>query len=245
MAGTVRDPGRRRRRAHRPALRAATPLGNHAHPGERTQRCPFPLPRSTRLWRSPSSTPSPTTRSRQGKWRTGPASRAARRSSSSLRSPRCAAHDATVHGRRRYRRPALKSLLAHAGLRVRRATYAYSFLTPAAAALALGDRIRPARAPRGRFRRRAPWARRIVRAVGARRAHAARVVEPSRRDVGPRARDPRRNERGPLSQAWARAPARDRPFRSTTSSTHMLARSRRVPSTAGRRKNCDEPYTRR
>ena len=49
-------------------------------------------------------------------------------------------HDTTVHGRRRYRRPGLRALLGNAGLRVRRATYAYSFLAPPAAGLALLDR---------------------------------------------------------------------------------------------------------
>ena len=57
------------------------------------------------------------------------------------------AHDATVHGQRRYRRRPLRDLLTAAGLQVRRATYAYSFLTPAAAALATADRLRPGRAP--------------------------------------------------------------------------------------------------
>ncbi|MFI5046683.1 MAG: class I SAM-dependent methyltransferase [Acidimicrobiia bacterium] len=52
------------------------------------------------------------------------------------------AHDATVHGQRRYRRRPLSDLLTAAGLHVLRATYAYSFLTPAAAALAAADRVR-------------------------------------------------------------------------------------------------------
>jgi ubiquinone/menaquinone biosynthesis C-methylase UbiE len=50
------------------------------------------------------------------------------------------AHDATVHGLRRYRRDELAELAAGTGFRVRRATYAYSFLTPPAAALALLER---------------------------------------------------------------------------------------------------------
>jgi SAM-dependent methyltransferase len=50
-------------------------------------------------------------------------------------------HDATVHGVRRYRRPALRSIAASAGLTVERCTYAYSFLAPAAAGLALVDRV--------------------------------------------------------------------------------------------------------
>jgi SAM-dependent methyltransferase len=54
------------------------------------------------------------------------------------------AHDATVHSRRRYRRGQLAGLAARAGLRPRRVTYAYSFLTPPAAALSLADRVRPA-----------------------------------------------------------------------------------------------------
>src|SRR5262249_47487628 len=40
------------------------------------------------------------------------------------------AHDVTVHGLRRYRRHKLAGLAQRAGLRVRRATYAYSFLAP-------------------------------------------------------------------------------------------------------------------
>lgn len=47
------------------------------------------------------------------------------------------AHDATVHGLRRYRRAELAAMAERAGLRVRRATYAYSFLAPPAAALAV------------------------------------------------------------------------------------------------------------
>jgi SAM-dependent methyltransferase len=52
------------------------------------------------------------------------------------------AHDATVHGQRRYRRSTLTGLCARAGLAVERATYAYSFLAPPAAALATFDRLR-------------------------------------------------------------------------------------------------------
>jgi ubiquinone/menaquinone biosynthesis C-methylase UbiE len=55
------------------------------------------------------------------------------------------AHDATVHGVRRYRRRGLAALAEQAGLRVERSTYLYSFLAPAAAGLALADRIRPPR----------------------------------------------------------------------------------------------------
>lgn len=55
------------------------------------------------------------------------------------------AHDVTVHGLRRYRRHELAGLTERAGLRVRRATYAYSFLAPPAAALAVLER-RTARA---------------------------------------------------------------------------------------------------
>ena len=51
-------------------------------------------------------------------------------------------HDATVHGRRRYRRTPLTELVGRAGLVVERATYAYSFLAPPAAALGLFDRVR-------------------------------------------------------------------------------------------------------
>lgn len=52
------------------------------------------------------------------------------------------AHDATVHGRRRYRRTALAQLVTDAGLQVRRCTYAYAFLAPPAAALGTLDRLR-------------------------------------------------------------------------------------------------------
>ena len=52
------------------------------------------------------------------------------------------AHDATVHGRRRYRRAGLTALVVAAGLTVARATYAYSFLAPPAAALGALDRAR-------------------------------------------------------------------------------------------------------
>jgi ubiquinone/menaquinone biosynthesis C-methylase UbiE len=46
------------------------------------------------------------------------------------------AHDVTVHSLRRYRRDELAGLAERAGLRVRRATYSYSFLVPPAALLA-------------------------------------------------------------------------------------------------------------
>lgn len=52
------------------------------------------------------------------------------------------AHDATVHGRRRFRRPALADLARRAGLVIERSTYAYSFLAPPAAALGVYDRLR-------------------------------------------------------------------------------------------------------
>ncbi|HEX9467483.1 MAG TPA: class I SAM-dependent methyltransferase [Acidimicrobiia bacterium] len=51
-------------------------------------------------------------------------------------------HDTTVHGRRRYRRQGLTQLAHEAGLTVRRATYAYSFLAPPAAALGWLERVR-------------------------------------------------------------------------------------------------------
>jgi SAM-dependent methyltransferase len=50
------------------------------------------------------------------------------------------AHDVTVHGIHRYRRRRLATLATDAGLRVRRATYAYSFLAPPAALLHLVER---------------------------------------------------------------------------------------------------------
>jgi SAM-dependent methyltransferase len=49
-------------------------------------------------------------------------------------------HDVAVHGRRRYRRQELADLAERAGLRVLRSTYAYSFLAPPAALLALRER---------------------------------------------------------------------------------------------------------
>ena len=49
-------------------------------------------------------------------------------------------HDVTVHGLRRYRRDELAGLAARSGMRVRRATYAYSFLAPPAAVLAVLER---------------------------------------------------------------------------------------------------------
>jgi len=52
------------------------------------------------------------------------------------------AHDATLHGRRRYRRTGLAELATAAGLTVRRCTYAYSFLAPPAATLGALDRVR-------------------------------------------------------------------------------------------------------
>lgn len=55
-------------------------------------------------------------------------------------------HDTTVHGRRRYRRPGLRALATAAGLHVERCTYAYSFLAPAAAGLAVVDRVTNRRA---------------------------------------------------------------------------------------------------
>jgi len=57
------------------------------------------------------------------------------------------AHDRVVGGLRRYRRAGLTAILEGAGLQVRRATYAYSFLVAPAALLALADRARP-RPPR-------------------------------------------------------------------------------------------------
>ena len=53
------------------------------------------------------------------------------------------AHDKTVHSQRRYTRSGLVARVRHAGLRVARATYLYSFLVPPAALLALAERLRP------------------------------------------------------------------------------------------------------
>jgi SAM-dependent methyltransferase len=66
------------------------------------------------------------------------------------------AHDAQVHGRRRFRRRELSSLLERAGLDVDRCTYACAFLAPPAAALALWERVGPttSRQPRSDVDRR-------------------------------------------------------------------------------------------
>jgi ubiquinone/menaquinone biosynthesis C-methylase UbiE len=50
------------------------------------------------------------------------------------------AHDITGHSLRRYRRPQLSDMVRSAGLRVERATYAYSYLAPAAAVLHFVER---------------------------------------------------------------------------------------------------------
>jgi SAM-dependent methyltransferase len=52
------------------------------------------------------------------------------------------AHDAVVHSVHRYTRRSLEARAIAAGLQIRRATYAYSFLVPPAAALAVADRVR-------------------------------------------------------------------------------------------------------
>jgi ubiquinone/menaquinone biosynthesis C-methylase UbiE len=52
------------------------------------------------------------------------------------------AHDAAVHGLRRYRRTGLGELATTAGFRVERLTYAYAFLAPPAAMLSALDRLR-------------------------------------------------------------------------------------------------------
>jgi SAM-dependent methyltransferase len=54
------------------------------------------------------------------------------------------AHDVTVHGLRRYRRDELATLAERSGLRIRRSTYAYSFLAPPAAILAVVERRKTA-----------------------------------------------------------------------------------------------------
>jgi len=78
-------------------------------------------------------------------------------------------HDDVVHGKRRYRRGRLRALVEAAGLRTERATYAYSFLAPPAAALGALDRVR----------------RPSSRETGAPTAHAA----PAESDVDRRALD--------------------------------------------------------
>lgn len=55
-------------------------------------------------------------------------------------------HDVTVHSLRRYRLGQLAHLAESAGLRVRRASYAYSFLLLPAVSLALAHRARPGHA---------------------------------------------------------------------------------------------------
>ncbi|MFZ4515657.1 MAG: class I SAM-dependent methyltransferase [Acidimicrobiia bacterium] len=54
------------------------------------------------------------------------------------------AHDAVVHGRRRYRTSALAAMLTQNGLQVGRATYAKSFLAPPAFTLGVIERMRSA-----------------------------------------------------------------------------------------------------
>jgi ubiquinone/menaquinone biosynthesis C-methylase UbiE len=56
------------------------------------------------------------------------------------------AHDVTVHSLHRYRRAGLAHLAQAAGLTVRRATYAYSFLAPPAAVLGVVERRKIRRA---------------------------------------------------------------------------------------------------
>jgi SAM-dependent methyltransferase len=58
-------------------------------------------------------------------------------------------HDVTVHGQRRYRRDTLSLRVRDAGLTVRRATYAYSFLAPPAALLGAWERLRAPADARG------------------------------------------------------------------------------------------------
>jgi SAM-dependent methyltransferase len=53
-------------------------------------------------------------------------------------------HDAVSGNRRRYRLDGLRGLAEEAGLAITRATYAYSFLVPAAAGLAAWHRLKPA-----------------------------------------------------------------------------------------------------
>ncbi len=143
------------------------------------------------------------------------------------------AHDATVHGQRRYRRTELTDLAHRAGLTVERATYAYSFLAPAAAALGASDRLRRRRhtpessdldkraldhvfAPLASLERRwltrhgVPWGTSVV-------------VLATRRVTG----------------------AVCRPRRSTTSCTHSPASPQSVRAIAPTRKNSDLPWTRR
>ena len=113
--------------------------------------------------------------------------RAARSCSSNPPSTRSRrAHDATVHGRRRYRRAELAELATAAGLTVQRATYAYSFLAPPAAALA-APRPHPRGASDGHdraIRRRPARARPGLRASGRARARVARPPRRARRHVG-------------------------------------------------------------
>ena len=59
------------------------------------------------------------------------------------------AHDEVVHSRRRYRLDDLRAMASRAGLGVRRATHANSFLVPPAAMLALAHRARGPNASSG------------------------------------------------------------------------------------------------
>ncbi len=85
-------------------------------------------------------------------------------------------HDTTVHGKRRYRRPGLRSLATRAGFHVDRCTYAYSFLAPAAAGLALKDRATSTHAPAAELDSESDVERRTLDRVFAPLADAERRV---------------------------------------------------------------------
>ena len=139
------------------------------------------------------------------------------------------AHDATVHGRRRYRRPGLVG--ARRRRRPHRRPRHLRVLVPRAARRrARGTRpgAPPARRPRG-LRRRQARARPRVRAAG-RRASAA---------GWPRHDLPFGTSRGPARYPLTGTGAR--PWRSTTSRTQSPARPDSVRRMAPSRKNSDFP----
>ena len=145
------------------------------------------------------------------------------------------AHDTTVRSVHRYRRAELAALAAAAGLTVRRATYAYSFLTPPAAALSVADRLRPRTvAPRAPTSNDAGSMASSSRWLDSSGADSATATCPSGRR-----RSSSRRARGQVRERSRR------PRPNTTSRTQSPARSTSELRTCAGRKNCDWPCTRR
>ncbi len=142
------------------------------------------------------------------------------------------AHDATVHGRRRYRRGQLAELATAAGLTVERGDVRVLVpRTTGGGARSAGPRTSAARGRR-RVRRRPARPRPGLRTPGCVGAVVARPPRPARRDVG-------RAARYPLT------PTGRRPRRRTTSWTQSPANPHNVRAIAPTRKNSDFPCTRR